>query len=218
MIPKIIHQTMGPHIPAGGQECFDSVKRHHPDWDIRMYSNRDMYSALGYKDDDVVGVEAADIFRLQLLHEFGGWYLDADIYCIGQMPTEADHYIGYEEPGWMPHKVICNWAMACEPGNKFIKACLDEAWKRLKQTGRTVIFKTGPGMMSELYERGDWDFEPVDWPLFGCRKFDRLERTRKLYPQTKAVHLFMGCWYRANWSGGFLPKVRMIQDYERAFR
>lgn len=218
MIPKIIHQTVGPLIPAGGQECLDSVKRHHTDWDVRLYSDKEMYGTLGFDGNKVVGVEAADLFRLHVLYENGGWYLDSDMYCIGTLPTESEHYISYEEPGWMPFKVICNWAIGCMPKNPFIKACLDEGWKRLPDTGINVLNRTGPGMMSQLYERGDWGFKPVDWPLIGSRKFDRMERSRIVPPQAKALHLFMGCWYRENWAGGFLPKVRMIQDYERAFR
>ena len=216
MIPKIIHQTSGPHVPPGGQECFDSVKRHHKGWDIRYYNDKEMYSALGFDGNKVVGVEAADLFRLHVLYEYGGWYLDADMYAIGTLPTEAEHYISQEEPGWMPiTKVICNWAIGVEAKNPFIKACLDEGWKRLPDTGINVLYRTGPGMMSQLYERGNWDFEPHDWKLIGSRKFDRMERSRFVPKEAKALHLFMGCWYRENWQGGFLPKVRMVEDYER---
>ena len=215
MIPRIIHQTSGPHVPPGGQECFDSVKRHHTDWDIRFYSDQEMYSVLGLKKNERIGVEASDLFRLKILWEQGGWYLDADMYAIGTLPTERDHYISYEEPGWMPRKVICNWAIGVEPKNPFIKACLDEGLRRLPDTGINVLYRTGPAMMSQLYERGDWDFEPHDWKLIGSRKFDRMERSRFVPKEAKALHLFMGCWYRENWQGGFLPKVRMVEDYER---
>lgn len=218
MIPRIIHQTSGPHVPQGGQECFDSVKRHHTDWDIRFYSDQEMYSVLGLKKNERIGVEASDLFRLKILWEQGGWYLDADMYAIGTLPTEEDHYICYEEPGWMPHKVICNWAIGVEPKNPFIKECLDEGLRRLPDTGINVLYRTGPAMMSQLYERGDWGFTPHDWQLIGSRKFDRMDRSRFVPKEAKALHLFMGCWYRENWAGGFLPKVRMVEQYEKAFR
>lgn len=218
MIPKIIHQTSGPFVPPGGKECFDSVKRHHLGWDIRHYNNREMYARIGIPENSIIGVEAADLFRLKVLYDEGGWYLDSDMYCLGELPTQNDRYISVEEPGWMPHLVICNWAIAVEPGNPYILECYKQGWRNIKDTKRTTIFKTGPAMMASVYERGNWGFKPCHWDLVGCRKFDRLDRNRIIPKTAKAVHLFMGCWYRNNWTQGFLSKVRMLEEYEKTFR
>ena len=217
MIPKIIHQTVGPYVPPGGQECLDSVVRHHPDWEVRLYDNEQMYTALGLEPGSLVGVEAADLFRLKILSEEGGWYLDADMYCIGPLPDDGDRFISWEETGWMPFKVISNWAMACKPGDPYIEACLEEGTYRLKNPNEGTLYKAGPGMMTSVYFRKDWGFEPIDWPLVGSRWFDRMNRPRSFHKDMRGGHLFMGCWYKEGWAGGFLPKVRMVQDYERSF-
>lgn len=218
MIPKIIHQTIGPCVAPGIDKCLESVRRHHSDWEVRVYSNREMYESLGLEEDSIIGVEAADLFRLKLLRDYGGWYLDADMYCIGTLPSAAQHYLCYEEQGWMPHPVICNWAMASEAGNEFVARCYAEGWHRLRETNRNVIYRTGPGMMAEIYEMSDWGFTPHPHYLVGSRALDRIDRQRFIPAEAKAIHLFLGCWYKHKWVSGLLHKVRVIQDYEKTYR
>ena len=218
MIPKIIHQTSGPFTPPGGRECFESVKRHHKGWDIRHYDNAQMYEIIGADENSIVGVEAADLMRLKILYDEGGWYLDSDMYCLAELPTEIEHGISLEEPGWVPHKILCNWGIGVPPGNPFIKRCYNEGWSRLKDTSVNTIWKTGPGMMSRVYETRDWGFKPIHWDMVGCRKFDKLDRNRAIPKTARALHLFMGCWYKKNYHQGFLGKVRMLEAYEKSFR
>jgi inositol phosphorylceramide mannosyltransferase catalytic subunit len=87
MIPRILHQVwVGPlPLPEEFERYRESWRRHHPDWDLRFWTDENL-------PDDLIRPEAyerlrkpaerSDIIRLEVLFRFGGVYVDTDCECL----------------------------------------------------------------------------------------------------------------------------------------
>lgn len=85
LIPKIIHYTWfsGEPIPKDIQRCIDSWKEKCPDYEIICWnaSNYD-YKKYPYTQQAYEAKRwgyMADVARLDILYEYGGFYLDTDV-------------------------------------------------------------------------------------------------------------------------------------------
>jgi mannosyltransferase OCH1-like enzyme len=86
-IPKIIHQTWKTdEIPYRWQAAVSSVKRYHPGWDYRLWTDQTMDDFVRIQRPDFYPVfkafpyeiMRADSFRYCLMAEIGGLYCDLD--------------------------------------------------------------------------------------------------------------------------------------------
>lgn len=85
VIPKIIHYMWlgGKNIPNNLQKCIDSWKRYCPDYEIKCWNesnydvNKNLYMKQAYENKAYGFVP--DYARLDILYNYGGIYLDADI-------------------------------------------------------------------------------------------------------------------------------------------
>ncbi len=96
IIPKIIHQIwVGPNKPpAIFEKSQESIRRLHPDWEYKLWTDEDVAS-FGLHNQDLYDQcdnygEKADIFRYEILHRYGGMYLDVDFICL--KPLDVLHY------------------------------------------------------------------------------------------------------------------------------
>jgi hypothetical protein len=64
----------------------------------------------------------SDLFRLKLLYEQGGMYLDTDMLLLKPVPTYLDLMLSWETKD---KSSICNAIISAKAGNKFIKEWLD---------------------------------------------------------------------------------------------
>ncbi len=123
MIPKIIHQIWigDSEIPQQCQLYIDSWKKHHPEWEYRLWTDDNMIK-LQNQDlyDSTTNVrQKADIARYELLYHFGGIYVDIDMECFKNIEpllddveflvgTEDDFYFSNELMGCTPHhELMC---------------------------------------------------------------------------------------------------------------
>jgi len=84
MIPKIIHQIwIGDEPPKFISDAMETVKSFHPDYTYILHDN----SALE-KYNITIGTKhsfSANILRVKVLSEFGGWYIDADTIALSSI-------------------------------------------------------------------------------------------------------------------------------------
>jgi hypothetical protein len=48
----------------------------------------------------------SDLFRYHLLHEVGGWWIDADVVCLSEKVPEADIFLGWESEEWIASAIL----------------------------------------------------------------------------------------------------------------
>ncbi len=100
-----------------------------------------------YSDEVGLGSVAAfaNLFRMKLLHDRGGWWVDTDVYCLGT-PIPAGDYVfavQYDES-------INNGVLRFPQGH----ALLSEAIDRLRQLGVPVRWgQGGPELLTELLRK-----------------------------------------------------------------
>ena len=168
-IPKIIHQTYKNHtLPEIYQMCQTELKRLHPDFEYRFYTDNDM--------DDLIKTEfpeyyerfaelprmimKIDMFRYFLMYKYGGLYADMDYLMFKPfdlfnktvvIPTNRDKV----------DNRLCslgNCIFASVPNHLFWKSLIDTLFdmdrKNLPFDGfDNVINNTGPMFVFEMYNK-----------------------------------------------------------------
>lgn len=103
-IPKIIHQIwLGSPFPKRFKHYQESWQKHHPDWEYKLWTDESVKQLKLYNQDlydqSVNYGERSDILRYELLHRYGGLYVDVDFECLQPMDIFHhcyDFYIGIQ--------------------------------------------------------------------------------------------------------------------------
>ncbi len=91
-IPRKIHIIwIGDDNPRP-QACLDSWREKHPDWDVKIWDNRDLFQTrwINQKHIDTFlkmrkWPAVADLMRYEILYQHGGVYVDADSLCLRRL-------------------------------------------------------------------------------------------------------------------------------------
>lgn len=184
-IPKIIHQLwIGPKPPP--TKFMDTWKDKHEKegfeyirWTEEEMQKRGFVSKLVRKINDMDEINGkADILRWELLYEYGGFFVDADAYCIEPVTYLVDKYkafVGYENEqargaGWCPsgqyndvlaqtHPLIATGTMAFPPKHALPRLAIE--WIKnndisVERTGKRAWRTVGPGLLTRLYWQQKW--------------------------------------------------------------
>lgn len=185
-IPKIIHQIwIGPK-PAP-TKFMDSWRDKHESegfeyirWTEAELDKRGFKSQLIDKTNSMEEINGkADILRWELLYEYGGFFTDADAYCLEPITYLIKNYkafAGYENEvvrnaGWCKsyeyddvlareHPLIATGTMAFPPKHELPRLAIEwiknneiSVFKTNRRAWRTV----GPGLLTRLFWSKKWD-------------------------------------------------------------
>ena len=185
-IPKIIHQLwIGPKTPP--TKFMDTWKnKHEPEgfeyirWTEQEMNKRGFVSQLQNKIDDMSEINGkADILRWELLYQYGGFFVDADAYCIEPVTYLVEKYkafAGYENEkvrnaGWVgnnsqyddvlarTHPLIATGTMAFPPKHELPRLAIEWIKKNeinVSRTGKRAWRTVGPGLLTRLYHGRKW--------------------------------------------------------------
>ena len=185
-IPKIIHQLwIGPKSPP--TKFMDTWKNKHEKegfeyirWTEEEMKKRGFESKLMHKVNEMEEINGkADILRWELLYEYGGFFVDADAYCMEPVTYLVENYkafAGYENekvrgPGWggnntsyddvlaNTHHLIATGTMAFPPKHELPKLAIE--WIKnneisVQKTGKRAWRTVGPGLLTRLYYQQEW--------------------------------------------------------------
>lgn len=86
-IPKIIHQIwLGDEKPP--YRLMETWEAMHPDWEYKLWTDeniKDVIELLPQYHEIEEYCGKADILRYQILHKFGGVFIDADSQCLRRL-------------------------------------------------------------------------------------------------------------------------------------
>ena len=185
-IPKIIHQLwIGPKPPP--TKFMDTWKNKHESegfeyirWTEQELKKRGFVSKLQNKINSMEEINGkADIIRWELLYEYGGFFVDADAYCIEPVTYLVEKYkafVGYENEmvrgkGWCPnteyndvlastHALIATGTMAFPPKHELPRLAIEwikNNYISVEKTGKRAWRTVGPGLLTRIYWQKKWD-------------------------------------------------------------
>ena len=130
-IPKIIHYCwFGRNpLPPSVQKCIASWKKKCPDYEIVRWDetntdvNENEYTAEAYKAGRWAFV--SDYFRLKVVYENGGVYLDTDVELLQSLDSLTDNYDGFFGYECGKNLIATGLGFGAVPGNRFVRAMIE---------------------------------------------------------------------------------------------
>jgi cytochrome P450 len=166
----------GERLPPLAWACLRSFVEHGHR--VRLYSYRPLDLPEGVTREDAATVlpedavfffkksiaPFADLFRYQLLHDQGGWWVDTDVYCLTSRLPDQPHAWAEDEPG-----IVNNAILRFPPQDPLCALLLERARERVPRLTR--FDELGPILLSEvLAGHGPTDhagsqaaFYPLHW-------------------------------------------------------
>jgi mannosyltransferase OCH1-like enzyme len=214
-IPKIIHQIwMGSDLPVRCQALQATWRKHHPDWEYRLWNESDieqlgLFNKKAF-DAALTWGEKSDIARYEILYRFGGLYSDTDFECVRSFdPLHRclDFYAGLENGECL----VGNALIGSAPGHPILKSCIEtlQSAKQGESGWQHVCNRTGPGhvtrcvkehVMQEESDIGHCVLMPTGYffpwyPYFGQVRTMQ-QALNSLRPETFAVHHWHSSWVK----------------------
>ena len=159
LIPKLFHQIwLGPNKPPCYLSKFKkSIKKYHPEWKYKLWTDKDipglkLYNQKYYNLSKNYG-ERADIVRYEILHKYGGVYLDVDFVCLRPFDILNHCYDFYTS--LMPldcEDTLCNGVIASVAGHPILKDCIEtieDDW----QLSTNLMLRVGPFHFQKSFAR-----------------------------------------------------------------
>ena len=200
MIPKIIHRIwLGGSMPAREADFGHRWQMLHPGWTVRTWRewnmpalrNQDLFDAATHP------AEQADLARLELIHSYGGVYVDTDyepLRPLDDLLAAVDCFLAAEDERWIAVGIF-----GAAPRHPFIGKLIDDVRLSAADRDRPINERTGPKFMTAAYH--EWcernpgaDVTVFPAALFYPYHFTELERAGESFPEAYAVHRWQGSW------------------------
>lgn len=163
-IPQIIHQIWLGGEPPAKYASFIKSWVELAKWEYRLWTDKDLcrfkHPLLA---SDTSLIEKADLLRLELLHRFGGLYVDTDVLCLNAnffefANREYDFYAGLEplencyiDPVEQFYLRCGTAVLASAPNHPLLKQCLEEiAAHHGLHSGKWPVLRTGPDFFTKI--------------------------------------------------------------------
>lgn len=228
-IPKIVHQLWkNEAVPARWAHAVQSVKRYHPGWEYRLWTDGMMDDYVRTEHPDLYPVYRGfsrhimrvDVFRYVLMHDFGGLYCDLDFeflrpydYVDAQVVLSLERDEAYGDPC----SGIANFILASMPQHPFWADVLDDikAHPPVFDAIAEIPVITGPGLVSRVFFANQHRYEGVvltPQPTFSPRRLHgRFER--KIYLNSGVTYGFHHGWgaWKERWRWVYIgPKIKSL--------
>ena len=192
-IPRTIHRIWlgGEQMPAEHEHFGETFARNHPDWEMRLWTDADLAGL------DIASAESArartiselsNLVRYEVLHRFGGVYVDTDVECrraLTRLLRGIDAFAGLELPGRVGNAIL--GAVAGHP--VFARAA--QQTRETLGIGPHPTDANGPYFLSLILEQEpDVTIFPAE--LFYPYRWDEPERRHESFPQAYVVHHWDG--------------------------
>jgi inositol phosphorylceramide mannosyltransferase catalytic subunit len=163
-IPRLFHRVwLGGPEPDWLRSLADTWAA-HPGWELRRWDdervrelfplhNQDVYDRAPELAPNHVGQLRSDVVRYELLHRFGGVYVDADFECLRPLDAlleGASCFAAWE----VQDRWIANGLMGCERGHPFLARLVDGLAANVRrEAGHKPNRMTGPRYLTATWRR-----------------------------------------------------------------
>jgi hypothetical protein len=167
VIPRILHRVVPTVVPPTFEAYWVRFRELHPGWELRTWADPldpDEFESGRLFSECVSGAQLAGLVRLEIVHRYGGVYVDMDVEPLRSL----EPLLGYEcFIGTEDGRVLTDAVIGAVPGHPGIRACLDRAMAMPMTAGP---WATGPGVVTAvLSQRSDVEvlpprvFYPYSW-------------------------------------------------------
>lgn len=194
-IPRTIHRVwLGEKpIPEEHERFGRSFARHHPDWEMRLWTEEDL-PALGIGREERERArtysELSNLVRYEVLSRHGGVYVDTDVECLRPLTPllrGIDAFAALEVPGGVGSAILGSVARH----STFERAA--RLARRTLGTGHHSPDANGPRFLSLIIEQeGNVALFPAR--LFYPYLWSEPERRHETFPHAYAVHHWTLSW------------------------
>jgi len=191
---------LGPEPPPRVVELEAAWREMNPGWFVHTWRDWDLPALRNQLWFDAVGhpAQRADIARYELLHRFGGIYIDTDfapLRPIEDLVAHTEIFIGAEDAQWLSNAI-----MGSRPGHPFLATLVDGIGASiLSQREAEPNEQTGPKYVTARHL--DYRRDPAAPPiaifppaLFYPYHFSEPERAGGPFPEAYAVHEWSMSW------------------------
>lgn len=200
-IPRVIHRIwLGGPMPPVVARYGKAWRDLHPGWLVRTWRDWDL-PALTHQewfDRAPSPAQRADIARLELLHRYGGVYVDTDfepLKPLDALIAGTTCFIATEDGRWLATGI-----MGAVPGHPFVADLIDGLPRSIQEhQDAPPNQQTGPKYVSRRYQAYT-EAHPDDpvtvFPaaLFYPYHFTEPERAGDVFPDAYAVHHWSHSW------------------------
>lgn len=184
---------IGDTIPALYSEWVDGWKRTHPEWDHRMWDETNLPPLTNRRLWDqakTIAPEAplqfrSDVARYELLHQYGGVWLDADFRCLRPIDDLMGGPWAVREGEW-----LANGAIAVPAQHPLMAELIEGLPANVaayrKKPRITNTHRSGPRYFTPLARRHG--LRELDQHLFLPYLSNRLDRHGEPFPDSYAEH------------------------------
>lgn len=198
MIPQRLHMIwLGDPWPEEYQRYATTWVRRHPTWSFTLWGeaelgrlemrNRALYEAAEREAPTDAIRWRVDIARLEILHQHGGIYADADSECLRSLEPLRQHRMFLPQSPNAP-EFVTNAVMGAEPGHQFlgrlIRGLPDNAacWR-----GKRLVDTVGGKYITRrLAALKPADVTILPWWLFAAQSIRDRDRGRPAKPRPDA--------------------------------
>ena len=110
---KIIHFTIPEHISPAQSDIIECARKYHPSWEIKIWQDpiqeEDGFLLEHYWPKANSGAQLADLVRLDVLHKYGGVYVDSDLRLLKPLDSlveSFDFFIASEDGQCLTNALI----------------------------------------------------------------------------------------------------------------
>jgi mannosyltransferase OCH1-like enzyme len=193
-IPKVFHRIwLGAPMPDEFRRFGEGWQRLHPDWEMKLWDESTLPALIRQEAYDACThpVQKADIASYELLHRFGGVYLDCDFECLQSLEpllAGVDAFAGSEEAHVVSHGILGGPA-----GHPLWRRIID-AIPESVATHRNMSAQTGPAFLTRVVA-GDLGLTVFHPALFYPYLHSERERRFEVFPYAYAAHHWASSWW-----------------------
>jgi mannosyltransferase OCH1-like enzyme len=207
-IPRIIHQIwIGDNMPDKDKKMTEQVQTNMGEgWRYHLWTEKDIKERLPeFKNYEQYNLtpnpgQKSDLLRAQILHEYGGVYLDTDFIMVKPFNEllDLEFFCGVSFDNT---PTLLNGLMACTPKCELITRMLDLDMPIGYKDGMDVITTTGPWFLTrKLFDIFEVQKDIVVMPSSFFYPFPNTDINKSpdyriyLKPETICCHMWSGSW------------------------
>lgn len=225
MIPRTIHYCWfgEAQLPDLALKCIESWKKYCPDYQIILWNEKNLdincneYVREAYKAKKWSLV--ADFFRLKIIYDFGGVYLDTDVELIKPLDDLLNNYayMGIESSGF----VNTGSGFGSERNHPLLKELIEEFEQAKFYEEKPAIFSIMKSVMKShgyiVSNRVQLVYNTTIYPMDYFAPINLTTRKLKITDNTYSIHHYLGSWVSDEHKSWTELRVRFIKHFGEKF-